>query len=105
MRSHFTPLRLCAFMLSRFYSRPMQSSLLPCPHHAHYSATSGAGYFGTARNIYIEGGVSAFYRGVAPCALRGFPANGALFLGVWCTNRMFKEIDAYTENHQRELHN
>ena len=46
--------------------------------------------------------MNAFYRGVAPCALRGFPANGALFLGVWCTNRAFKEMDAYMGVEQSE---
>ncbi|GAA6026194.1 hypothetical protein JCM10207_008769, partial [Rhodosporidiobolus poonsookiae] len=40
------------------------------------------GWFDTARGIYAEGGVRAFYRGFIPGILRAFPTNAsALF--VW----------------------
>jgi hypothetical protein len=43
------------------------------------------GMIHTARLIFREGGVRAFYRGVWPAILRAFPANAALFWGVELT--------------------
>ena len=47
----------------------------------------------TARAVAASGGTRAFYRGVAPCVMRGFPANGALFLGVTSTQKLFRWWD------------
>ncbi|KAI8460006.1 mitochondrial carrier domain-containing protein, partial [Phakopsora pachyrhizi] len=38
--------------------------------------------YSTARSIWLEGGLLAFYRGFIPCALRAFPTNAAA-LFVW----------------------
>jgi solute carrier family 25 carnitine/acylcarnitine transporter 20/29 len=32
-----------------------------------------------ARKLYAEGGITRFYRGLAPCLIRSFPANAACF--------------------------
>jgi len=39
----------------------------------------GMSWLGTARQIFSEGGIPAFYRGFAPIMLRAFPANAACF--------------------------
>jgi len=38
-----------------------------------------ASYLDCARQLYREGGVARFYRGLVPCLLRSFPANAACF--------------------------
>eukprot|EP00750_Incisomonas_marina_P028627 INCI6793.2.p1 GENE.INCI6793.2~~INCI6793.2.p1 ORF type:complete len:328 (+),score=45.43 INCI6793.2:225-1208(+) len=40
-------------------------------------------------SIEGAGGIRAFYRGCLPAVLRGFPANGALLLGVESTTRLW----------------
>lgn len=42
-----------------------------------------------AREMWAEGGVRTFYRGYAPCILRAFPANAAVFFGLELTLRGF----------------
>jgi len=37
------------------------------------------GWIDCARQLYREGGLARFYRGLAPCLLRSFPANAACF--------------------------
>jgi hypothetical protein len=49
--------------------------------------------FQTGRKVVAESGVAGLFRGVAPCVVRGFPANGALFLGVTMTQRLFRWYD------------
>ena len=43
----------------------------------------------TARNAIRSGGIRSVYKGCLPCVLRGFPANGALFLTVEYTKKIF----------------
>jgi hypothetical protein len=47
----------------------------------------------TGRRVVAESGATGLFRGVAPCVVRGFPANGALFLGVTMTQRLFRWYD------------
>ena len=49
--------------------------------------------FQTGRKVVAESGVAGLFRGVVPCVVRGFPANGALFLGVTMTQRLFRWYD------------
>lgn len=42
----------------------------------------------TAYSLYNRRGIKAFYKGCAPCVIRGFPANGALFLTVEWTKKL-----------------
>lgn len=49
--------------------------------------------FQTGRSVVAENGVAGLFRGVTPCVLRGFPANGALFVGVTMTQRLFRWYD------------
>jgi solute carrier family 25 carnitine/acylcarnitine transporter 20/29 len=37
------------------------------------------GWIDCARKLYVEGGVGRFWRGIAPCLIRSFPANAACF--------------------------
>ncbi len=47
----------------------------------------------TGREVVAASGAAGLFRGVAPCVVRGFPANGALFLGVTMTQRLFRWYD------------
>ena len=47
----------------------------------------------TASAVVKESGTAGLYRGVWPCVMRGFPANGALFLGVTTAQRLFRWYD------------
>lgn len=47
----------------------------------------------TGRAVITESGVAGLFCGVTPCVVRGFPANGALFLGVTMTQRLFRWHD------------
>jgi hypothetical protein len=47
----------------------------------------------TGRAVVAESGIAGLFRGVTPCVARGFPANGALFLGVTTTQRLFRWYD------------
>jgi len=52
--------------------------------------TGGLTWFGCARQIASEGGVTAFYRGFVPIILRAFPANAACFA---CKEMAQKALD------------
>ena len=43
----------------------------------------------TATGAIKNGGIKSVYKGCLPCVLRGFPANGALFLTVEYTKKLF----------------
>ncbi|KAH9256970.1 hypothetical protein BASA81_004791 [Batrachochytrium salamandrivorans] len=51
-------------------------------------STSGLGFLGTAQKIHHEFGWRGFYRGLAPCLIRAFPANAAAFWGFETTMKM-----------------
>jgi hypothetical protein len=51
------------------------------------------GFMATARAVLAESGPAGLYRGVGPACLRGFPANGALFVGVQSCNRLWHWMD------------
>jgi hypothetical protein len=51
------------------------------------------GFMQTGRAVVAESGIAGLFRGVTPCVARGFPANGALFLGVTTTQRLFRWYD------------
>eukprot|EP01084_Bolivina_argentea_P086757 156778_1 len=46
-------------------------------------------FIDTASSAIRNGGIKSVYRGCWPCVLRGFPANGALFLTVEYTKKLF----------------
>lgn len=50
----------------------------------------------TGREVVAQRGVAGLFRGVTPCVVRGFPANGALFLGVTMTQRLFRWYDNHS---------
>ena len=52
----------------------MQSDAVE-PSERRYSSTVEC-----CRQLWVEGGWRRFYRGLAPCLLRSFPANAACFL-------------------------
>ena len=52
----------------------MQSDAI-IPNRRRYASMSDA-----VRQLYADGGIARFYRGVVPCVLRAFPANSACFL-------------------------
>ena len=51
------------------------------------------GFVQTAKRLHAESGLNSFYRGVCPCLLRSFPANGALFVGVTTAHKLFRWYD------------
>eukprot|EP01083_Nonionella_stella_P007987 23000_1 len=48
--------------------------------------------FQTAQMAIRSGGMRSLYKGCLPCVLRGFPANGALFLTVEYTKKLFHHL-------------
>ena len=52
----------------------------------------------TATNVIKSGGIKAVYKGCIPCVLRGFPANGALFLTVEYTKKLFHYFGFHAGN-------
>lgn len=51
-------------------------------------SNSGLGFLATTRKIHSEFGWRGFYRGLAPCLIRAFPANAAAFWGFETTMKM-----------------
>lgn len=39
-----------------------------------------SGALDAAKKIYAQHGATGFFRGITPCLLRAFPANGAAFV-------------------------
>ena len=47
------------------------------------------GLVATARAVWAQGGVRAFYKGFSACLLRAFPANAVQFsVNDWTTKRL-----------------
>lgn len=42
-----------------------------------------------AKEIFKKSGISGFYRGLLPCLLRAFPANGVVFVVVDFVQKIF----------------
>ena len=51
--------------------------------------TTKTSFIETASTAIRQGGIRSVYKGCLPCVLRGFPANGALFLTVELTKKVF----------------
>ncbi|CAK4652143.1 hypothetical protein LEN26_008226 [Aphanomyces euteiches] len=54
---------------------------------------NGVGFRQAFDNIRKAQGLRGFYRGWSAAVLRSFPANGALFLGVEMTHRLFAAVE------------
>jgi len=70
------------------------------------ASIANSSFIETAKTAVREGGIRSVYKGCLPCVLRGFPANGALFLTVELTKKLFHHFgfesgSSLGSNHKR----